>query len=93
MQPIAAREVGEQLVAHAADAAQSRARDLAGPREEKLDEMVRAFARRAGHRGWIPSISVPGAQMKGMRAGLALPEPGARLGQETFAHWLARPEG
>ena len=63
------------------------------PREEKLDEMVRAFARRAGRRGWIPSVNLPGEQMKGMRAGLALPGPDAELGRETFVEWLARTGG
>ncbi len=89
VQPIAAREVGEHLAAIAAGPAQGRARDLAGPREERLDEMVRAFARQTGHRGWMPSVSLPGPQMKGMRAGLALPSGDAALGRETFAEWLA----
>ena len=89
VQPIAAREVGEHLAALAAGAPQGRARDLGGPREEKLDEMVRAFARRTGKRGWIPSINLPGVQMKGMRAGLALPGPDAEFGHEGFADWLA----
>lgn len=90
VQPVAAREVGARLAALAAGAPEGRAQDLAGPREERLDEMVRAYARRAGNRGWVPSISLPGAQMKGMRAGFALPGPGALLGSETFADWLAR---
>ncbi|MDY0908679.1 SDR family oxidoreductase [Microbacterium sp. CFBP9034] len=90
VQPIAAREVGEHLVALATGDAQGRARDLAGPREEKLEEMVRAFARRAGVRGWIPAIPAPGPQMKAMRAGLALPGVDAVTGVETFAQWLAR---
>jgi uncharacterized protein YbjT (DUF2867 family) len=89
VQPVAAREVGEHLAALAAGAAQGRARDLGGPREERLDEMVRSYARRAGRRGWIPSVSLPGPQMKGMRAGLALPGDDAVLGRETFAEWLA----
>lgn len=91
VQPIAAREVGAHLVSLATGEPQGRAADLAGPREERLDEMVKAFARRAGSRAWIPSISLPGAQMKGMRAGLALPGPGATLGTETFDEWLGRP--
>ncbi|MFE7846210.1 SDR family oxidoreductase [Microbacterium sp. NPDC057407] len=90
VQPIAAREVGEHLAAVASGAAQGRAADLAGPREERLDEMVRAYGRREGNRGWIPSVSLPGAQMKGMRAGHALPGPGAVTGRETFDEWLAR---
>ena len=87
-QPISAREVGAQLAALATGPARGRAADLAGPREERLDDMVKAYARRTGHRGWIPSVSLPGAQMKGMRAGYALPEPGATLGTQTFAEWL-----
>jgi len=90
VQPVAAREVGAHLVALATGDAQGRARDLAGPREEKLDAMVKAYARRSGSRGWVPSISLPGAQMKAMRAGLALPGPDAVLGSETFAEWLER---
>lgn len=88
VQPIAAREVGERLAALAAGPAQGRVADLAGPREERLDDMVKAYARRTGHGGWIPSVSLPGAQMKGMRAGYALPAPGAILGTQTFAEWL-----
>jgi uncharacterized protein YbjT (DUF2867 family) len=89
VQPIAADEVAQHLAALAAGAAHGRARDLAGPREEALDEMVRAYARRTGHRGWVPSISLPGAQMKGMRDGLALPADDATLGTLTFSEWLA----
>lgn len=90
VQPIAAAEVGAHLATVAAGPAQGRARDIGGPREERLDEMVRAYARHQGRRGWIPSVSLPGAQMKGMRAGDALPGPDAVLGTETFAAWLAR---
>ena len=89
VQPIAAREVGEHLVEVAAGGPQGRARDLGGPREERLDEMVRAYGRRIGHAGWIPSVSLPGKQMGGMRAGLALPGPDAVLGTQTFPEWLA----
>lgn len=89
-QPVAAREVAERLVALATGAAQGRARDLAGPHEEALDDMIIAFARSRGHRGWIPRVSLPTAQMKGMRAGLALPGADADLTTQTFADWLAQ---
>lgn len=88
-QPVSAREVGERLAALAAEGPQGRVRDLAGPREERLADMIRAFARREGYRGWIPALNVPGPQMAGMRAGLALPGPDADLGRQTFAEWLA----
>ena len=87
-QPVAAREVGERLAALAAGGAQGRVRDFAGPREERLADMVRAFARSAGYRGWVPALNVPGPQMAGMRAGLALPGPDADLGSQTFSEWL-----
>ncbi|MFK4807510.1 SDR family oxidoreductase [Microbacterium sp. ZW CA_36] len=88
VQPVAARDVGAHLAVLATSAPQGRAADLAGPREEALDEMVQAYARRTGHRGWIPSVSLPGAQMKAMRAGLALPGSDAVLTTQTFADWL-----
>lgn len=88
-QPVAAREVGARLAALATADPQGRVRDLAGPREEQLSDMVRAFARRRGFRGWIPRLNVPGPQMAGMRAGHALPGPDADLGRQSFAEWLA----
>lgn len=89
IQPIAAREVARRLTELAVGKAQGCAVDLAGPREENLDQMVKSYARHAGYRGWVPSMNVPGAQMKGMRAGLVLPGADAALGTQTFAHWLA----
>lgn len=88
-QPVAAREVGARLAELAATGAQGRVRDIAGPREESLADMVKAFARREGYRGWIPAVNVPGPQMAGMRAGHALPGAEAELGHQTFAEWLA----
>jgi uncharacterized protein YbjT (DUF2867 family) len=89
VQPVAAREVGERLASLAAGSPQGRVRDLGGPREERLDEMIRAFGRSEGNRGWIPAINLPNAQMEGMRAGYALPGPEAQLGRQTFAEWIA----
>ncbi|WP_349428654.1 NAD(P)H-binding protein [Microbacterium sp. LWS13-1.2] len=88
VRPVAARDVGAHLATLATGAPRGRAADLAGPREEALDEMVKAYARRTGHRGWIPSVSLPGSQMKAMRAGLALPGSDAVLTTQTFADWL-----
>lgn len=88
-QPVAAAEAGKRLAAIAVEDAQGRARDLAGPREEALDAMVKAYAKTIGHRGWLPSISIPTKQMKGMREGLALPGSDTDLGRQTFAEWVA----
>jgi len=89
VQPVAAREVGQRLAALAARAPQGRVADLAGPREERLDDMVKAYAAHTGYRGWIPSVSLPGKQLKAMREGLALPGADATLGTQPFAEWLA----
>jgi len=89
VQPVAARAVGQRLATLAAGAPQGRAADLAGPREERLDHMIRAYAERMGYHGWIPSVRLPGKQLKAMRDGLALPGSGAALDTQTFAEWLA----
>jgi uncharacterized protein YbjT (DUF2867 family) len=88
IQPIAACEVGEHLARLALGAPQGRASDLAGPREERLDVMVKKYAHTLGHRSWIPSLSLPGAQMRGMRAGRAIPEHESVFGRQTFEEWL-----
>jgi len=88
-QPIAAREVGAHLVRTAEQPAQGRAADLAGPREEQLADMVKRYARAVGYRGPVVAVPAPGAQMKGMRAGLNLPGPDAVRGTQTFAEWIA----
>ena len=88
-QPVAAREVAARLADLAGGEPQGRVKDLAGPREEQLSDMIRAYARHEGYRGWIPALNVPGPQMAGMRAGDALPGPDADFGTETFGQWLA----
>lgn len=88
VQPIAAREVAEQLVALAEAGPQGRTPDLAGPREESLAAMVRAYARAIGYRAWLPPVTLPGAIGRAMRSGALLPGPDARTGGMTFADWL-----
>ncbi|GAA1916748.1 NAD(P)H-binding protein [Microbacterium aoyamense] len=88
-QPIAAREVAQRLVELVEAGPSGRVADLAGPREESLADMVKAYARATGYRGWIPAIALPGETGRRQRDGSALPGPGAQLGHETFAEWLA----
>lgn len=88
-QPVAAREVGERLVALAEAAPAGRATDLAGPREEALPDMIRAYAHAIGKRGWIPAISLPGGFGRAQRDGSVLPGPDADHGRQTFAEWVA----
>lgn len=88
-QPIAAREVAEHLVTLAEAGPAGRVDELAGPREESLVRMVRGFARTQGSRAWIPGIPLPGAGGRAQRDGSLLPGPGAVLGTQTYAQWLA----
>lgn len=88
-QPIAAATVAAHLRELAAGAPAGRSEDIAGPREEQLSDMIRAWARHTGRRRPVLSVALPGAQMRGLRAGLALPGPGARLLGPTFAEWLS----
>ncbi len=93
-QPVDVTEVAQRLVDLAERAPQGRARDLAGPREEDLAEMMRAWARHRGMRGWLPRIRVPGAFGRAMRDGTLLPAPDAERGRIAFSQWLsAQPEG
>lgn len=88
IQPIAVREVADHLITLAEQGPGGRVAELAGPQEESLADMVRAYARAIGHRGWIPDVSVPGALGRVQRSGALLPGPGAILGRQTFAEWL-----
>ncbi|WP_309065252.1 SDR family oxidoreductase [Microbacterium sp.] len=88
-QPVAVDEVAARLVDLAEGSPQGRARDLSGPQEEDLADMMRAWARRSGGRGWMPRIRVPGAFGAAMRDGSLLPGPDAERGRVTFEEWLA----
>ncbi|WP_308420879.1 SDR family oxidoreductase [Nesterenkonia cremea] len=88
VQPVAGWEVAEKLVSLAEGQPLGRAADLAGPHEEDLAEMVRAYARSQGSRRLILPVRLPVPMMRGMAAGLQLPREGAQLGTETFAEWL-----
>lgn len=93
-QPVAVAEVAARLVELAEGSAQGAARELAGPREEDLAEMMRAWARHTGRGGWMPRIPMPGELGRAMRDGRLLPGPDTQRGSETFAQWLsAQPEG
>ena len=90
-QPIAAREVASHLVDLAEGRPRGRARDLAGPHEESLVAMVRAYGRAIGRpatRWRVPAVSLPGAFGRWQRDGSALPGPDATLGVQTFAEWV-----
>lgn len=88
VQPIAVHEVAEHLLDLAEGQPSGRAADLAGPREEDLFEMVRAYAHAIGSRARLAAVDQRGAYGHALRSGALLPGPGATRGRQTFAEWL-----
>ena len=87
-QPIAAREVAARLVGLAEANPAGRVRDLAGPREESLPDMVRCWARARGSRGWIPAVPLPGALGRA-RATARCCRAGCRPRRADVRQWLS----
>jgi len=89
VQPIAAREVADALVALAAGQAVGLAPELAGPQEHQLVDLARQLLRARGTRRLLLPVRVPGAGGRAMaEGGLLATGPGLR-GRQTFAQWLA----
>ncbi|HWJ67715.1 MAG TPA: NAD(P)H-binding protein [Nocardioides sp.] len=88
-QPVAAREVASALVAAAVDRPAGLLPDLAGPREERLDVLVRAELRRRGQRRVVVPLPLAGRTGRQVAAGGLLPGDGATLGTQTFEEWAA----
>jgi uncharacterized protein YbjT (DUF2867 family) len=87
-QPVAAREVAERLVDLATVEPAGWARDLAGPREERMADLCRRWAERVGKPGRVVEAPLPGAFGRAMRDGTLLPGPDADVGVQTFDEWL-----
>jgi uncharacterized protein YbjT (DUF2867 family) len=83
VQPVDLREVATHLITLAEAQPVGRAPDLAGPRVERLPDLVRRVARRRGTRAWVVGVPVP----VGLRTAL-LPYGGIR-GTGAFDDWLA----
>jgi uncharacterized protein YbjT (DUF2867 family) len=92
-QPVAASEVGARLAELATGAPAGRARELAGPHEAWLPDLVRAWDRAVGGSGHVLGVPLPGVLGRAMRRGWLLPGPDADRGRQTFGQWLeqARP--
>lgn len=89
VQPVAAREIAQTLVAIALGPPAGRAPELAGPKEEDVPSMVRRLARRRGLHRPVVGVRVPGAAGRAVAGGALLPRgPGPR-GSEDFEAWLA----
>ncbi|MTD14729.1 NAD(P)H-binding protein [Nakamurella sp. YIM 132087] len=88
-QPVAAREVAQRLVELAIGAPAGRVPDLGGPREERMVDMVRRYARTQHRRGPILQVPLPGGLGKAMRDGTLVPHGPTDHGVQTYQEWLA----
>ena len=87
--PVAAREVGEHLVTVAESAPAGRARDLVGPDEDALADMIRRLYAHDGISRRVLEMRRPGAYGRGIASGALRGDPGsAQIGTTTFAQWL-----
>jgi uncharacterized protein YbjT (DUF2867 family) len=88
-QPIAAAEVAEVLVEIALGDPRGLDRELGGPQEENMADLVRRYLAATGQKRPVLQLPLPGAWGRALRDGTLLTAPGARLGRQTFAEWLA----
>lgn len=89
VRPVAAQAVAEHLVTLAEGAPAGRARDLTGPRDELLIDMVRALLDARGIRRITLEMRLPGSFGRAMSSGRLRGHANAERGTVTFAEWLA----
>ncbi|MGQ7294965.1 SDR family oxidoreductase [Quadrisphaera sp. KR29] len=93
LRPVAAREVGEHLVAVAEAGPVGRTDDLVGPAEEDLASMVRRLHAHDGVRRRVVELRLLGAYAAGLASGaLRGGQARLRVGSTSFEEWLASPE-
>ncbi len=92
-QPVAAREVAGALVEAALDQPAGRLPDLAGPRVERLEDLVRQLLKARGRRRLILPIRVPGKAGRAMAEGSLIATRNGLRGTLTFDQWLASEDG
>lgn len=88
MRPVAAREVGAHLVRVAEAGAVGRARDLVGPRDEVLIDLVRRQLAFDGIHRPVLGVRLPGAYWRGLASGSLRGGADALQGETTFDEWL-----
>jgi hypothetical protein len=89
VRPVAAREVGMRLVEIAEGAPIGRATDLAGPKDERLVELVRRMFAFDRSRRRAIELSLPGKYWRGSASGRLRGDDGASRGRISFDDWLA----
>ena len=88
-QPIAAREVGLAVAKLATEPPAGLTADLAGPKVERMADLVRRYLRATGSRRPVFEVPIPGAWGRSLRDGSLLPKGDVPLGKQTFDEWLA----
>ena len=89
MQPVAAREVADELGRLAAAGGDGSTRDMAGPEVHELPDLARRVLAAQGRRPWVLGLRAPGAAGRAMASDGLLPAGPATLGTVRFADWLA----
>jgi uncharacterized protein YbjT (DUF2867 family) len=87
IRPVDLRAVARHLVDTAEQAPAPRAPELAGPREERLPDMVRRFRSVSGSGRVIVPVPIPGRAGRAIREGLLIPDGGV-TDAVTFDDWL-----
>ena len=87
-QTVAAREVAAALVTAALGQPAGRLPDLAGPRLERMDNLMRRLLQARGRRTPVISLRLPGRVGRAMADGSLLPTHDGPRGQLTFEAWL-----
>ncbi|MDN4596841.1 SDR family oxidoreductase [Leifsonia virtsii] len=88
IRPVAAREVGARLVDIAETGPAGRTRDLVGPEDERLIDLVRRMLAHDGVKRPTIEITLPGLYWKAIASGVLRGTPGADQGSITFDEWL-----
>ncbi len=88
-QPVAAASVAARLVEIAEGGPIGDAPDLAGPREERMADLVRRIGAARGGPARVIEFRMPGGFGRAIRDGSILPGPDAQLDATTFDEWLA----
>lgn len=88
IRPVAAREVGARLVQLAEAGPSGRVRDLTGPRNERLVEMVRTMLAADGVKRPTVELSLPGTYWRGTASGVLRGTDDTDRGTISFDSWL-----
>lgn len=92
IRPVAAREAGAHLVELAEAGPAGRARDLTGPRDERLAEMVRRMSAFDGERRRVLELPMPGRFGRATASGVLRGGDDATRGRIDFDAWLRSPD-